>query len=237
MLHTTLRILLAVSFLLSLAVMPARASVVTYTDPGAWATGTGGYAMTTINFDNLGVSPDSSVTYNNSSGLTTGGVQFVGTVGSSHQLEAFNGTNVAGEDFGTGTYLEGPAYGVGPQAYIHTVLPAGTTAISADLMSLSQSGSAAAYAIQIFTSLDGGTNPVLTLTTPSSTSSLAFFGIVSTTPIQWLDIVPEFVYNQTPLVDNYEYGDDPPTPEPVSALLMGSGLLLLAGRRLALKRA
>lgn len=245
MLLTKLRILLALGFLLSLAVMPARALTIGYCDGSgtgctqpstAWSVATTG--VQTITFDNLAGDFDTSGT-----GITDTahpGPTFFG-VRSGSDYETVTSTS-PNPNWGTGAYLEVPVNSSHP-GYAEVTLAPGTTAAAVDLMMGDSSNGfapmAAAITICVSITTVGACDSTYSVTTeqPATSANEVFFGVTASSNIRSITFSGPAGGTDSVMMDNFEYGEDDSTPEPVSALLMGSGLLLLAGRRLVLKRA
>jgi len=208
---------------LILTTLPAHAALITYTDPLSFAAAAN---LTTIGFEGLGVAPNGSITYNNSTGLVISGVQFIGErTASTYALAVVNpGNNTTYYDFGSGAGLKGPDYNVSPGfvPLIHIILPSSVTAFGVDLMTLSPN--ALTYQATVL-----GTNiSVTTANRPTRT----FFGVTSDTPISSVDLTLTGTIQANgsqALIDNVQFGsaDPPPVAEGCTLLLIGSGLGLL----------
>jgi hypothetical protein len=227
--------------MLILAAVPAYCSSITYqgTDPNAWAastTGTG--SITSLNFNNFYIG--STQYTSNCTGVcayTTdaagimvpgpGGVNFAGeTSGTSvlNYVDVENYNTVSGTSIIGGNSLGAP---------IKVTPPAGATAVGVELMSFPNIDNG--YTICVSTD---GTN--CTTYAISKAPTETFFGVTSTAPIAWVDFKSSSgAY--TMAFGNVEYvvagsGQQPSdTPEPLTALLFGSGLMLLLTGRYARK--
>jgi hypothetical protein len=236
-----LRIPLAVGFLFSLAVVPAHASTITgycggtgtgCTEPStAWSAATTGISL--VNFTDIAT--DTSTT---SAGITDSanpGATFIG-VGVGENDYAVVTSTTPNPNWGTGAYLEVPNQGTGSKyRYAEVTLTPGSTAAAVDLMMGDQSSNYAPVAgtitICVSISTVGACDSTYTVTTSSSASAAneAFFGVTANSNIQSITFTAPAVPDSV-LLDNFEYGEDDSAPEPLSALLMGSGLVLLGGR-------
>jgi hypothetical protein len=214
--------------ILSLAVMPAYCSTIAFTDLPSWTAASSGF--TNINFEGYA---------GESSGITINGVTFTGPYNTGAAMDILNGTS--GLDWGTLTYVRGPNQNWG-NGRIHVTLPSGITAVAVDLMMMTTSPNNQALAgmLTINVSTDGTTYDTYTAETFLPTH-LGFLGVTSTSSIQWIDFVSASGPNRA-IIDNFRFGSandpTPPadTPEPLTALLFGSGLVLLVSGRYARKR-
>ncbi|HVZ61365.1 MAG TPA: PEP-CTERM sorting domain-containing protein [Terriglobales bacterium] len=222
------RLLLAVVLLLGLPALADNLTV--YTDQAAWqAVSTN---LTTISFE--GIAPAGGFQYfNTAAGLTTGGVQFVGTstnsVTGAYWLVVVDSqldTNLY--DWGSGAVLRGlSGPGSAYSGYVDAFLPGGYTSLGFDLMAVNPNGT---MVNEIFITLSDGS--VRTIQT-GATLVPTFMGLTSDTPITSVR------FNSTGTgylaMDNFRYGDDPPlaqptsnepiqTPEPATLGLLASGL-------------
>jgi len=105
---------------------------------------------------------------------------------------------------------------------LEILLPANTYAVAFDITTLSGSGFTSLWVALGDHNLSGANYNVIV---PSG-GSVQFFGIVSTTPLTELFIGPMSFGGRIQLND-FEIGQQSPTPELSSVTLMGSGLLLL----------
>jgi len=211
-----------------LAVNPARsATITTYTDPNAWAAAAS--AEQTITFE--GLAPTDGSTIYQGTGLTTGGVEFVGYLSSGSSWVEVVDTNFNSYfNYGSSDALlqdmDRPNSS-SPLPYIQIVLPTGVTAFGMDLFTVSPS--AGTYQITV-----AGNNYTVP-TDPLPTEQ--FFGITSDTPISTIDLtLLGTAYNGSTyaLLDNFSYGtadagDMSQAPEGGTFLLIGSGLIAIAG--------
>jgi hypothetical protein len=111
-----------------------------------------------------------------------------------------------------------------PAPNFHVVLPANITAFSLNLFTVSPNVSSFSVTAA------GNTYTVPTFATPTP----AFFGVVANAPISSIDLtVLGTVFNgdTVGLIDNFSFGTaaTTDTPEIASKVLIGSGLVLLAG--------
>jgi hypothetical protein len=178
-------------------------------------------------------------TYTTSSGLTEDGVQFIGIQNNGTYYTQVNyQTGTSYDDWGTGgPVLRGPDPDWGAGGYIQAVLPPGVTAFSVNLMTTT--------AVEPFTvevSTDGTDFDTYTVTTYAN-PQLGYIAITASAPIQWIDFIPtKGGTSDNPLLTNFQFGtatdfsDDSQEPEPLSALLLGTGLALLAAGRYIRKR-
>ncbi len=217
----------AFAFLL-LAVLPSQASVLgTFTDRATWEGVTSG--RTDITFESLGLSPGGFTSYSNSTGLTTGGVNFTGIDGTGgFFLYAVNPPSGADEDFGSLTILKGPFYRSG--SYILASMPGGVTSFGLDLMSMLPAG--ATFRL-VLDGVDIGFS-ISTAARPTRT----FFGVQTDSPVSLIRIVIDSgtVFTTLPMIDNFSYGSvaagGGETIEITTLLYVGTGIGLLGwGKR------
>ena len=221
-------ILVTVLVVLTLAVIPAHSTTITtYSDPNAWQTAA--TAQQTITFEGLAPT-DGSATYSGATGLTTGGVEFIGYTSSGASWIQVIDTNVSQwYNFGSNDALvqnmDRPTAG-SALPYVQIVLPANVTAVGMDLFTVSPN--ALNYSITVA----GNQYTVPTEARPTE----AFFGITSTAPISSLTLTLQgTAYNGSTnaLLDNFQYGtaDVSQAPEGATFVLIGSGLIAIAGLR------
>ena len=231
----------AVTLLLAGGAWPAQATLVTYNSLADWQAATSSYQ--TVNFE---VSPNAT-SYSTAAGYSpNANIQFIGQSSPNYFLWIVDTVVNPGNSYGTGDVLKGPLFAPSnPNRRIDVNLNPGVTAFSLNLMTyLNGSSTAPPQDFKIQFSTGDVISPIHTATQPTTT----FFGVTSTEPITWAQVylitgtVGSDVY---PLIDNVSYGtaapvviDPPPgdtseTPEPVTYLLVGSGLigLSLAGKR------
>jgi hypothetical protein len=198
---------------LTLLAAPAGATFLnTYTDRTAWTTAAG--APLTIDFNGL-ASTTSPYTTEYLAGITVEGVTFISFDGEGKaNLFAYGAASAAG-NWGSGDYLRG---GYAPGYLLATISGAGSTAIGFDLMSF-----AAGKTIQV-TFTGGEVRSIATSAAPN----LAFFGVISDTPITSVQFSGNGGFT---LLDNFSYLETEETPEAGTMLLGGAGLALLAAAR------
>jgi hypothetical protein len=124
-----------------LAANSARsATITTYTDPTAWAAAAS--SQQTITFEGLAPANGATV-YSGATGVTTGGVEFIGSTSSaSSWIEVIDTNFNTYFNFGSNDAIaqdKGPAQLNFPLPYIQMVLPAGVTAFGMDLFTVSPS--------------------------------------------------------------------------------------------------
>lgn len=236
-------LILLVSAALLLAVLPAHASSVVYTDPTAWANATSG--DTEITFG--GIAPSGSFTNEGTStGLTIDGVQFVGDLtATTYALNVLDQLYASPYfNWGVPATLESPIYNLPANPsflpYVQVNLPSNTTAFSALLGTVSPNG----LTYQVTLS-DGEVFTIGTGTRPN----LTFFGITSESPITWADftvlnpgtysgaygILTDFQFGGS-TTDQGQTGDPTQTPEACTLILIGSGLVAMRAFRSRLPR-
>lgn len=219
---------------LILTTRPAEATLITYTDPVLFAAAVN--SMTTIGFEGI-ANPNSTVTYNNSTGLTLSGVQFTGLESATgYVLSVVNpGSTTTYYDFGSSAGLKGPNYDVGTGfvPYLHILLPANVTAFAVDLMTISPN------ALSYQASVSATNFTVATANRPTRT----FFGVTSDSgAIPFVNLTVLGTSNTagtSGLIDNVQFGaadpQPPQTAEACTLLLIGSGLAALGYFRKRLK--
>jgi hypothetical protein len=181
--------------------------------------------LTTVTFS--GLAPAGGYTFfNTAAGLTTGGVNFVGysqnpVMGPYWLAVVDPGLDPSAYGYGTGAVLRGLS---GPNeptpGYITATLNGNYTSISADLNTVLGAGA------NVIVTLSTG--EVIVVATTNVSNTLSFFGITSDVGISSISF--QSSTDQYLVMDNFTYGDDPPTvPEPGSLMLFGSGLFVVAG--------
>lgn len=216
---------IAAALLLVGVCKPAGATIATYTDQTAWLAAASG--VSNIDFNSL-TGPNSTAYYRDSNGLTVNSVLFVGYDNASNgfDLEVVN-PDLSGHpfqsDWGTGSFLEGPAY-FNSSSRIQVTLPAGIYSVGSDVMTLAGGTTPIAASFNVVLST-GST--VYSGTTIGNFSSLAFIGFTSDVPISSIAFYPSTANNI--IVDNFEFGGQAssPTPEAATLLLSGTGLLFM----------
>lgn len=214
--------------------LPATAAVIgTYSDRATWEGLTTG--RTDIDFESVDL-PLGYASYGTASGLTLGGLQFIGNSGSDYQLYVINPPDGAPEDFDSNKLLRGPDFVA--NSFITVNLPANVTSFGLDLMTALPN--AASFRIQL-NGLDMGI-VISTQARPNRT----FFGFRTDTAITDL----RFILDGTPnnntfaLIDNISYGmasisggggggggDLSETPEATTMLYVVTGFGLLSWAR------
>lgn len=233
--------LIATGVLLCLAAMPAHSAPVFYTDPTQWSNASTG--LTTITFDPFwnpdtlsNLTPGGQYQTTSSSGIAVGLVSFIGMAnGGQFYTYVDDPAPGSGLDWGNGNVLQATQAVYG--GVIHITLPSGVTSASTDLMAVTSGYN---KTFTTFTIAVTTTDDTTTTTVSTSASARTFIGVTSPVTIRSIDLTPQggAIY---PLIDNFSYGSmndpTPETPEPLTALLIGSGLLfLLGGRRYAQRR-
>jgi len=210
----------------TLAVLPARSTTITtYTDPNAWQSASS--LQPAITFEGLAPT-DASTTYQGSTGLTTGGVEFIGYTSSGASWIQVIDTNFSQwYNFGSNDALlqdmDRPNSS-SPVPYIQIVLPANVTSFGMDLFTVSPS------ALNYTITVAGNQYTVPTDARPTE----AFWGVTSDTPIASITLsLQGTVYNgsTSALLDNFQYGTAnlSQAPEAATFVLIGSGLIAIAG--------
>jgi len=226
--NTVLAVAATACFLL--AAVTARGSTITYSDRTAWAAATTG--ATNINFEGI---TSTYLSFSTAQGLTIDGVTFIGLTMSTpaYELWVVNPAPGSEHDFGSGSVLKGPQHD--PSVLNKTVrvsLPGGVTSFGVDLMS--NTPGAHTFTIMLSTG-DIFTNvPTYPRPTPS------FFGVTTTTAISQIDFILKVANSSepSPLLDNFAFGmaslggaggPEPgaETPEALTLLLVGSGLVMI----------
>jgi len=220
----------------ALAVIPVRsATITTYNDPASWQAASS-TLQPTITFEGLAPA-NGNTTYQSPTGVTTGGVEFIGYLSNGSSWIEVLDTNVSpwynfGSNDALVQSLDRPNAGA-PVPYIHIVLPADVTSAGMDLFTASPN--AATYTITI----NGTQYSVPTNARPTQ----AFWGFTSDTPISSIDLTLQgTVYNGSSFafLDNFQYGIAAGTsggggmsdaPEATTFVLIGSGLFGIAALR------
>jgi hypothetical protein len=227
----TLNLFCLAAFLL--AVNPAHsATITTYTDPNAWAAAA--TAQNTVTFE--GLAPTNGATlYTGATGVTTSGVEFIGyTSTGSSWIEVVDTNFNTFYNFGSNDALlqdmDRPNSS-SPLPYIQIVLPAGVTAFGLDLFTVSPNS-------ENFQITVAGTN----YTVPTDARPTEqFWGVTSDTAISAINLTllgTAFNGSTYALLDNFSFGtaDLSQAPEAGTFLLIGSGLIGIAGLRKLLHR-
>ena len=211
-----------------LSAVPASGAAIQYTDITSWNNATSGVVAVPF----TGIAPAGGiVNYNTSTGLVINGVQFLGYLTpASFQLSVVDSQYVAPYwNFGSPN-VQSPVYDRAQSAtylpFIRVVLPAGTTAFSTTLGTVSPN--ALAYSVQLS---DGTTFIVPTANRPTP----SFIGVNSSSAISYADFtVLGTTYNGGTygLLQSFKVGtsvDPPPadTPEVATMIMIGVGLLFL----------
>ncbi len=205
---------------LTLAAVPAHSTIIaTYTVRANWLAALTG--QQTLDFS--GLAPvNGSMSYPSGVSLASGTIVFTALNGS---LQAVDTGFSSFYNYGTGVALmiayDRPSGNPAPT--FHVVLPSNITAFGVDLFTVSP------HALSYSIVAAGGANTASTFNQPT----LGFFGIVADSPISAIDLtVLGTVFNggTIGLIDNFSYGTAAQdTPEVASMILIGSGLVVLAG--------
>ena len=208
-------------------------TITTYTDPNAWAAAAS--SQQTITFEGLAPANGATV-YSGATGVTTGGVEFIGyTSSGSSWIEVLDTNFNTYFNFGSNDALAQDMdrpNSSSPLPYIQIVLPTGVTAFGMDLFTVSPS--ADTYQITVA----GNTYDVPTDARPTE----QFWGVTSDTPIATINLtLLGTVYNGSTyaLLDNFSYGTADQmsqAPEAGTFLLIGSGLVGIAGLKKFLRK-
>jgi hypothetical protein len=200
--------------------VPACATTILYTNRLAWEAASTGLA--TIDFEGP-ATPGNPISDSTAAGLTISGIQFIGvTPPDNYYLFVQD----YGATWGSGDLLEGPnsIWIPAAGAYIEARLPAGVTAVGADLMS--RLPVADTFVVSLST---GESFTVATSANPNR----AFVGFTSDVPITSIRFHPGASYA---LLDNFSYGSAvqaAEVPEADTMILGCTGLFgLLIARRL-----
>jgi hypothetical protein len=208
----------------ALALVPAYSTTITtYSNPATWQAATSaGYQ--TVTFEGL-TPPNTETPYNNATGVTASGVDFIGynSAGVSDAEVVDTSGVFTWFNWGTGDALiqslDRPNSS-SPLPYINIVLPTNITSLSLDLFTTSPQ--ALSYTITVA----GNQYTVPTFSQPT----LAFWGITSDTPITSIQVTlagTTFNSSSNELLDNFSFGasDLTAAPEAGTYLLIGSGLI------------
>lgn len=203
-----------------LAVTACRAEFIVHTQRSSFEENA--YGLKTIDFEGV-AEPGFQRGFPFKNGLTLQGVKFVGThtAGTKRYLwVADDAANPDLFDWGSGAVLYGPSALLGTDPKIAVTLPAGITAVGADLMSILPF----AAALKI-TLASGEVFDVNTLEFPQRT----FWGITSTAPIASLTFAA--TQDAYPMLDNFTFGLAAPAPPAIGLFALGSAVLLTYQRR------
>lgn len=205
---------------LTLAAVPAHSTIITtYSVQANWLAALTG--QQTLDFS--GLAPANGTTnYPSGVSLAAGTIIFTAVNGNLQAVDT--GVN-SFFDYGTGVALsilyDRPSGNPAPN--FHVALPANVTAFGVNLFTVSP------HSLNFSVVAAGGSYTVPTFTP----QTVAFFGVTSDAPITGIDLtVLGTVFNgsTTGLIDNFAFGTaSADTPEVASKILIGSGLVLLAG--------
>jgi hypothetical protein len=233
----------ATAWLLLLLASAAHASVLqTFSNRVDWEAATTG--RTDIDFESLGL-PQGTGTwwadYSNSTGLTTGGVNFKGEEGSGWYLWAINPPDGDFQDYNTLTVLRGPDFRTenGPSRLLVN-LPSNVTSFGIDLAAINatnQNNNIATLRIYL-DGIDINVS-VTTLARPD----MKFFGVTTDAPVSQvaIELTSGEAYTTRMLADNVSFGlasgttggttGGGETPEATTLLYVASGAALMAWAR------
>jgi hypothetical protein len=157
--------------------------------------------------------------------LALDGVTFAHVGASRMYMILISGMYPSGSyDRGSGDSLQiGAQDYSGANSLLRATLPGGTLAVAADLYSVGASASNLPAAVSIVLS----TGETYLVMTPSNSETMSFFGVVSSTPIAYVDFAANADQSAYLNVDNVSFGSQV-VPEP-SAILLALGALLLVG--------
>jgi hypothetical protein len=198
-----------------LAVAAGRAEFIVHTQRSSFEENA--YGLKTIDFEGV-AQPGFQRGFPFSSGLKLQEVKFVGThTGGTKRYLWVADDEAAPElfDWGSGAVLYGPSAILGTDPKITATLPAGITAVGADLMSILPF----AAGLKI-TLASGEVFDVNTLDFPKRT----FWGITSTSPITSLTFAA--TQDAYPMLDNFTFGLAAPAPPALILFAVGSAVLL-----------
>jgi len=211
--------------LILLASQTARATTLiqTYNNLTAWQAAVSELGMDTFE-GKASSGGNTGTTYSNVAGyLDAESVNFTGPWGSSYFLEIIDALSSPQPyyNFGSGASLASGALTSSSAPSIVATLPAGITAISLDVMTYGNNVPVT------LTASDGTTDTVST-----SARTQTFVGFTFSAPITWLsESIPGAPQFTTVLLDNFAIGTadvGDPVPEPVTMLLVGMGLVMMA---------
>lgn len=222
--------------LLLVASVASATVLQTFDSRASWEAATTG--KVNVDLESLGLGVSGYASYSNVSGLTTGGLHFVGVLDvNQYFLYALNPPSGADENFGTSTILKGPEYRA--TSYLSITMPAATTSFGLDLMTAFPSA-------QSFRVLVDGVDTGVVVTTQNRPNP-TFFGFTTDTSITEVRILLNggTLNNTMGLFDNFAYGTastggttgggtggtggqpTEETPEIATMVALGSGLMML----------
>lgn len=214
------RWVLAFACLVLLSAMAQAATITEYTSASAFSNASTG--ITLIDFPGPG-----PAYYNNSSGYTNNGVNFVGYDSGIFQLVLGDPTTILGapHNLAWGFNIAKGGNSTPAGSYIQINLPAAVTAASLYLATYWEGGTT-----QV--SIGTGNTTIFTssvISTPTVPPAV-FYGITSDTSFSWIRIFSPS--GSQPVIGKFQYGDastisQTNTPEALPMLMIGSGLLIL----------
>jgi hypothetical protein len=209
-----MRVVICLLLLALVLTVPARAATVTFSDRTAWTAAAG--PLTTIDFEGL-VSEgyyNTAAAVNFGTSFTVGAVQFTPCCTPSSNG---SGVWVVDDSYYPDYYDKGSGASIHAQYYYDAVLratlPGGVTAVGFDFFTYAPEYSDGFVA----RTPDGNWSPLA-----------GFFGVVSDTPIPWIEIATGYSHVFIGM-DNLSYsGQASGIPEPSTLALLGAGLAALS---------
>jgi len=218
----------------ALALSPVYASTITYSNLAAFQAAATIPASNDITFEGLAAANGQKL-YNNSTGLIIGPtgdqVDFLGcspacASATAYSLAVDNAAAGAWDFWGPGSSNSVLDLAGGASYFLQANLPANITAVGFDVMTAFTAGQS--VSISVLTSAGSQTfTGIATQANPTE----QFWGVTTDDPIINLQIQVPSGGNHV-LIDNFQYGQSDSiedTPEAITAILIGSGLLLLRG--------
>jgi len=205
---------------LALAALPASASITTYTDSTSFQTAISGFTSSTVNFDALPAGPIAQ-------GTTIGGITFTSILGSGDGLAIQNvfDTTSPSNYLGSSDLTSVGAFFPGDRVTMNF------NPVNALGMFIITDAAPNAGDFSLITSLGTALNAAAPVLTLGDGGQVIFLGLTSSSTFGSATITLAPTAGELWNVDDITRGAPlPPTPEPGTFVLMGSGFLLFFRR-------